>query len=124
MSFIAVKMLTGDRAKYLGLIFALSVASIVMAHHASIFANLTWRTTSQIQDVRDAEVWVMDPRLRYVDEIEPPDEALYRVRGVEGIDWAVPLYKGTTRRAVFLMGLDDATPRSGWRRRTCSPGSP
>lgn len=118
MSFVAVKMLTGDRAKYLGLIFAISVASMLMAHQASIFANLMWRTTSQIQDVRDAEIWVMDPRLRYVDEIEPlSDNDLYRVRGVEGVEWAVPLYKGTTRvkspegrlRAVFLLGLDDAT---------------
>ena len=45
MNFVAVKMLTGDRTKYVGL----------------IFAGIMWRTTSQIQDVRDAEIWVMDP---------------------------------------------------------------
>jgi putative ABC transport system permease protein len=118
MSFVAVKMLTGDRSKYVGLIFAISVASMLMAHQASIFGNIMWRTTSQIQDVRDAEIWVMDPRLRFVDEIEPlSDNDLYRVRGVEGVEWAVRLYKGTTRmkspegrmRAVVLMGMDDAT---------------
>lgn len=118
MSFVAIKMLTGDRSKYVGLIFAISVASMLMAHQASIFGNIMWRTTSQIQDVRDAEIWVMDPRLRFVDEIEPlSDNELYRVRGVEGVEWAVRLYKGTTRmkspegrmRAVVLMGMDDAT---------------
>ena len=118
MNFVAVKMLTGDRSKYVGLIFAISVASMLMAHQASIFGNIMWRTTSQIQDVRDAEIWVMDPRLRFVDEIEPlSDNDLYRVRGVEGVEWAVRLYKGTTRmkspegrmRAVVLMGMDDAT---------------
>jgi putative ABC transport system permease protein len=118
VNFVAMKMLTGDRSKYVGLIFAISVASMLMAHQASIFGNIMWRTTSQIQDVRDAEIWVMDPRLRFVDEIEPlSDNDLYRVRGVEGVEWAVRLYKGTTRmkspegrlRAVVLMGIDDAT---------------
>jgi putative ABC transport system permease protein len=118
VNFVAVKMLTGDRSKYVGLIFAISVASMLMAHQASIFTGIMWRTTSQIQDVRDAEIWVMDPRLRFVDEIEPlSDNDLYRVRGVEGVEWAVRLYKGTTRmkspeghlRAVVLMGMDDAT---------------
>jgi putative ABC transport system permease protein len=118
MSFVAIKMLTGDSSKYVGLIFAISVASMLMAHQASIFGNIMWRTTSQIQDVRDAEIWVMDPRLRFVDEIEPlSDNDLYRVRGVTGVEWAVRLYKGQTRikspegrmRAVVLMGIDDAT---------------
>jgi putative ABC transport system permease protein len=118
MNFVAVKMLTGDRAKYLGLIFTISFASMLMAHQASIFAGLMWRTTSQIQDVRDAEIWVMDPRLRYVDEIEPlTANDLYRVRGVEGVEWAVRLFKGTARskspgghmRSVMLIGFDDAT---------------
>jgi putative ABC transport system permease protein len=118
MNFVAVKMLTGDRAKYLGLIFTISFASMLMAHQASIFAGLMWRTTSQIQDVRDAEIWVMDPRLRYVDEIEPlTANDLYRVRGVEGVEWAVRLFKGTARskspgghmRSVMLIGFDDVT---------------
>jgi putative ABC transport system permease protein len=118
MNFVAVRMLTGDRSKYVGLIFAISFSSMLMAHQASVFAGVMWRTTSQIQDVRDAEIWVMDPRLRFVDEIEPlSDNDLYRVRGVEGVEWAVRLYKGTTRmkspdgrlRAVVLMGMDDAT---------------
>jgi putative ABC transport system permease protein len=36
MNFVAVKMRTGDRAKYLSLIFAISFASMLMAHQASI----------------------------------------------------------------------------------------
>ena len=39
MNFVAVKMLTGDRTKYVGLIFAISVPSMLMAHQASIFAR-------------------------------------------------------------------------------------
>jgi hypothetical protein len=37
VNFVAVKMLTGDRSTYVGLIFAISVASMPMAHPASIF---------------------------------------------------------------------------------------
>jgi putative ABC transport system permease protein len=86
MNFVAIRMLTGDRSKYLGLVFTISFASMLMAHQASIFAGLMKRTTSQIQDVRDAEIWVMDRRLRFVDEIEPlTEQDLYRIRGVEGI---------------------------------------
>ena len=40
--------------------------AMLMAHQASIFAGLMKRTTSQIRDVRDAEIWVMDRRLRFV----------------------------------------------------------
>ena len=118
MNFVAIKMLTGDRAKYLGLVFTIGFASMLMAHQASIFVGLMWRTTSQIQDVRDAEIWVMDPRLRFVDEIEPMTEQdLYRVRGVDGVEWAVRFFKGTARskspagslRSVTLIGFDDAT---------------
>jgi hypothetical protein len=38
---------------------------------------------------------VMDPKVQFIDDIKPlQDTQLLRVRGVEGVDWAVPLYKG------------------------------
>src|SRR5215471_2215605 len=60
----------------------------------------------------------MDPRVDYVDEIEPmTDTQLGRVRGVDGVDWAVPFFKGLTvahtrdgmLQQVILLGVDDAT---------------
>jgi putative ABC transport system permease protein len=119
MNFVAWQMLTGDRAKYLGLIFAIAFSTFLMSHQTSIFCGLMDRTRSQITDVRDASIWVMDPKTQYLDEVKAlPDQALYRVRGVEGVEWAVPLLKSTARakvhtdgrfRAVILMGLDDAS---------------
>lgn len=118
MSFVAWKMLVGDPAKYLGLVFAIAFASMLMAHQTSIFVGLMQRTTSQIQDIRDAEIWVTDPRVVYFDAIEPlPDNALLAVRGVPGVDWAVPLFKGSARaravtgelQSVILLGVDDST---------------
>jgi putative ABC transport system permease protein len=119
VNFIAWQMLTGDRAKYLGLIFAIAFSTFLMSHQTSIFCGLMNRTRSQILDVRDATIWVMDPKTQYLDEVKAlPDQDLYRVRGVDAVEWAVPLFKGTARakvhsdgkfRAVILMGVDDSS---------------
>jgi hypothetical protein len=119
MNFVAWQMLTGDRAKYLGLVFAIAFSTFLMSHQTSIFCGLMNRTRSQITDVRDAAIWVMDPKTQYLDEVKAlPDQDLYRVRGVDAVDWAVPLFKGTARarvhsdgkfRAVILLGIDDAS---------------
>jgi putative ABC transport system permease protein len=118
MNFVALRMLTGDRSKYLGLIFAIAFSSFLIAQQISIFAGLLNRMRSQIFDITDGDLWVMDPATQYVDEVYAlRDDALYRVRGVEGIRWAVPLFKGQPVaralngrfRSVILMGLDDAS---------------
>jgi len=118
MNFVALKMLTGDRAKYLGLIFTIAFASFLIAHQASIFAGVMNRTRSQINDVLDADLRVMDHKTEYFDEVNPmPEETLYRVRGVSGVQWAVPLFKGTPVartphgefRVVNLLRVDDAS---------------
>ncbi|MBI3468666.1 MAG: FtsX-like permease family protein [Planctomycetes bacterium] len=118
MGWVALKMLTGDRAKYFGLVFGIAFASMLMAHQTSIFCGLMLRTTSQLQDIRGAEIWVTDPKLQNVDEIKPlSDGDLYGVRSVPDVAWAVRLYKGLVRvrveegdfRTAILLGLDDPT---------------
>jgi putative ABC transport system permease protein len=118
VNFVALKMLTGDRAKYLGLIFTIAFASFLLENQASIFAGIMKRTGSQVLDVVDADVWVMDPQTQYVEEVKPLTENdLYRVRGIPGVQWAVRFFRGLPRatapdgkfRTVVLMGLDDAT---------------
>src|SRR6266404_393365 len=118
MNFVALQMLLGDRAKYLGLIFAVAFSTFLMSHQSSIFAGIMRRTTSQIMDVPDANLWVMDRKTQYFDEVKAlTDDDLYRVRGVPGVEWAVPLFKGTPRakafdgnfRVVIMMGVDDST---------------
>lgn len=115
---IALKMLVGDRAKYFALVFGIAFATLLMSQQVSIFIGLMTRTANQVLDIREADIWVMDPRVRYVDEVEAlPDEALGRIRSVAGVDWAVPLYKGLAilrtpagdLNQVSLIGVDDAT---------------
>src|SRR5258706_10381761 len=118
MNFIAWKMLTGDRAKYLGLIFAIAFCTFLLENQASIYASILKRTGSQILDVTDADVWVMDAKTEYFEQTKAlKDTDLTRVRGVSGVEWAVKLFKGApvarTRAGKFatciLLGLDDAT---------------
>jgi putative ABC transport system permease protein len=118
MNFVALRMLTGDRTKYFGLVFAIAFCTFLLENQTSIFANIMKRTASQILDVTDAEVWVMDPQTEYWDQTKAlKDTDLTRVRGVAGVKWAVKLFKGNpiarTRdgrfASSFLIGIDDAT---------------
>src|SRR6266498_2121441 len=118
MNFVAMRMLTGDRAKYFGLVFAIAFCTFLLENQTSIFANILRRTASQILDVTDAEIWIMDPMTEYWDQTKAlKDTDLTRVRGVAGVGWAVRLFKGnpvartSTGKfgASFLIGLDDAT---------------
>jgi putative ABC transport system permease protein len=118
MGWVALRMLTGDRSKYLGLIFGVSFATLLMSQQVSIFMGIMKRTASQILDVRDADIWVMDNKVRFIDEVPGlQDTDVDRVRGVSGVAWAVRLYKGQVRarlddgnfRTVILFGLDDDT---------------
>jgi putative ABC transport system permease protein len=116
MSWIALRMLTGDRNKYLALIFGVAFATLLMTNQVSIFMGIITRTGNQILEVRDADIWVMDNRVRFLDEAPPlQDTDLLRVRGVPGVAWAVRHYKGTVQsrledgntRNVLLTGIDD-----------------
>ncbi len=118
MSWVALKMLTGDRAKYFGIVFGITFAALLICQQASIFCGLMRMTASQIRDIQGAQIWVMDPGVQFIDDIKPMSEnELYRIRGVPGVAWAVRLYKGLARarfsdgtfQQVILLGLDDAT---------------
>jgi putative ABC transport system permease protein len=118
MNWIALRMLTGDRAKYLGLIFGVMFATFLMSQQVSIFMGILTRTGNAILDVRDADIWVMDNRVRFIDEAPGlQDTDLMRVRGVEGVAWAVRLHKGNVlarledgnTRDSRLTGIDDET---------------
>jgi putative ABC transport system permease protein len=118
MRFIALRMLTADRAKYLGLIFAIAFCAFLLENQTSIFAGILLRTGSQIADITEASVWVMDPKTEYFEQTKALKETdLLRVRGVDGMAWAVRLFKGNPvaktesgKFAVsFMTGIDDAT---------------
>jgi len=118
MSFIALKMLIGDRAKYLGILMGLTFASLLLTQQSGIFVGLMSRTFGFLTDTSLPDIWVMDEKVQYVDDVKPlRDTDLDRVRSVAGVQWAMPLYKGLLRarldngnfQSCNVIGLDDAT---------------
>ncbi len=115
---VAMRMLVGDPAKFFGILLGVTLASMVITQQGSIFVGLMSRTFATIKEMAQPDIWVMDPKVQYIDDVKPlQSTALQRVRGVEGVDWAVPLYKGMIRVRLpsgqfvncNLYGLDDAS---------------
>ncbi len=118
MNRIAIKMLVGDLAKYFGILLGVGFAALLITQQSSIFVGLMSRTFAFVSDTSLPDIWVTDPEVQYLDELEPMQStALDRVRGVPGVAWAVPMYKAILRgrlpngtfRSVIVVGLDDAT---------------
>jgi putative ABC transport system permease protein len=118
MYSIALKMLIGDRGKFLGIIMGLTFASLLITQQSSIFIGLMTRTYGLITDLSQPDIWVMDPKVQFIDDVKPlQDTQLFRIRSIEGVEWAVPLYKGLLKARLEngnfqicnVLGLDDTT---------------
>lgn len=119
MLYVALQMLFGDRIKYLSLVAGVAFATLLMIQQASIFAGLTYQTGTPVRSAGGGiDLWVMDPDVEFSQEQKPVADTLPdRVRGIDGVDWAVP-YVQVRRSArladgslktVQVIGLDDAT---------------
>lgn len=115
MTRIALKMLMGDRSRYLTLLIGLSVVSFLFIQQGSVFCGIIARIAKPI-DAVGAPIWVCDPLLQSIDDSKPLlDTALDRVRSVPGVRWAVRLILKTTQvrladgrtETVRMFGLDE-----------------
>ena len=118
MIWIAIRMLTGDRQKFFGLLFGIAFSTLLITQQLAIFVNLLERGASAVYDIKSNDIWVMDPVSRTPDVTYPmPSTALDKVRGVPGVKWAVPhLRSGAAIRTpegdlegVTVVGVDDTT---------------
>ncbi len=118
MTWIAIRMLTGDRQKFFGLLFGVAFSALLITQQLTIFVNLIERGATAVYNVPTADIWVMDTVTRTTDVALPmPSTALDKVRSVAGVDWAVPMLRsGATIRTpegdlegVSVVGVDDAT---------------
>lgn len=118
MLHIAVKMLIGDRAKYVGLLIGIAFTAFLVTFATSYFTGFLTRGFALIAENPAADVWVMDPAVSSVEQtINMPDYALDRVRNVEGVRFATPLALGTISarfangrfQSFEVIGVDDAT---------------
>jgi putative ABC transport system permease protein len=115
---IGLRMLVGQTARWGGVVLGVLLCSFLITHMLSMFTAMMRRSYALVTDIPQADIWVMDPAVEYVDEPAGlPSTALMRARGVTGVAWAVPLYTGTMRvrlpggalKPILLIGVDDAT---------------
>ncbi len=114
---IALKMLMGDRAKYLLLVSALSFSVLLMTHQSSVFFGLLRWSTATLRNIQ-VPLWVVDPLVQQPSEFLPLLQTdLPRVRSIDGVKWAVPLFFSIQQarledgafKSIQLMGLDTTT---------------
>ena len=122
MNFVAIKMLVGDRLKYISLVAGITFAAMMMTQQASIFTGYAEQIGVWVRTSSVADLWVMDSQVEFDNDFKPMrDTALQRVRGIEGVEWAVPMYKNYlqtqlpdgTRVLTRVVGLDDTTLMGG-----------
>ncbi|NGX60584.1 MAG: hypothetical protein K940chlam9_00046 [Chlamydiae bacterium] len=115
---IALKMLLGDKAKFLALILGLTFATFIITQQAGIFTGLMQRTYGFLTDTNQPNIWVMDDQVQYIDDVKPIRFSnLYLVRGIQGVEWAVPMFKGLIKarlqngqfQTCNVVGIDDAS---------------
>lgn len=114
---LALRMLFGDRAKYLMLVSGIMFATILMTQGGALFCGVMSWMASTLQNVR-AEIWVADPMVEQIGDNKPlRDTDVNRVRSIEGVAWAAPLFNGYMQakftdgssKLVTLIGLDPTT---------------
>ncbi len=115
---LAIKILVGNKSKYISLILGLAFATLIVTQQSSIFIGLIARTYAFIGDTSQGDIWVMNNQVEFVDDVKMMKSSdLNRVRSVEGIKWAVPIYKGIVNTTLLngniqscvLVGIDNAT---------------
>jgi putative ABC transport system permease protein len=88
---IAMRMLFGDRTKYITLVLGLAFAALLMNQQGAIFLGLLTQATGPLQNVTQPDLWVTDPDTPWIAEYRSlSDQKLSRVRSVSGVAWAEP----------------------------------
>lgn len=133
---IAIKMLVGNQAKYIGLLVGISFTSFLVTFALSYLAGFMTEGFALISENPQTDIWVMDPAVNSTQRTtNMPGSALQRVRSIEGVRSAVPLALGTTEvhfangefQSFQVIGIDGPTldglppleggiPRSALRR--------
>lgn len=118
MISFALKMLIGNKSSFLGVIFGIFLATLLISQQSAIFLGLVARSYRMVTDISAPNIWVMDPVTESDDKVrDMPYEYLNIVRSIPGIEWAVPLSVASvpvvSSSSIFeicrLYGVDDST---------------
>jgi len=107
---IAISMLRHDGPKFMALVLAVALAAFLTQNQASILSAFLGMTGSQIRDVREANLWVMEPDTECFDQAKPLKQtAVQTIRGFSGVEWAVPVVKVDTNARTEAGKLSTVT---------------
>lgn len=118
MISLALKMLIGNKASCLGVIFGIFLATLLISQQSAIFLGLVSRSYRMVIDIPAPNLWVVDPSTESDEKVRGmPDSYVDMVRGIPGIAWASPISVSyanlVTQSGIFhvshLYGVDDAT---------------
>lgn len=118
MMQVALRMLIGNSASFIGVVFGIFLATLLISQQSAIFLGLVSLSYRTVTDIPAPNIWVMDPVTESDEKLRlMPENYLDIVRGVKGVEWAVPLNYITlpmiTSNGSFEMtqiyGVDDAT---------------
>lgn len=119
MMTLAIKMLIGNKASCIGVIFGIFLATLLTSQQSAIFLGLMERSYRFVTDIPLPNIWIIDPVTESDDKVRNmPAGYLNVVRSIPNIEWAVPInvmYFPLTvpQSGIFqvchLYGVDDAT---------------
>lgn len=118
MISLAIKMLIGNKASCVGIIFGIFLATLLISQQSAIFLGLVSRSYRMVTDIPAPNLWVVDPSTESDEKFRAmPESYLDIVRSLPGIEWASPInvtYANlVTSSGIFhvchLYGIDDAT---------------
>lgn len=115
---IAIKMLWGDRAKFLGLLFGIAFTAFLVTFALAYFAGFMTRGFALVSENPSADIWVMDPAVHSTEmTVDISESAPLRIKSIEGVRYAVPLsikdidvrFPNGHFQTFQMIGVDDAT---------------
>jgi putative ABC transport system permease protein len=92
MFSVAFKMLIGNRAAFIGVIFGIFLAILLISQQSAIFLGLISRSYRLVTAISAPNAWVIDPTTQGEDLIRSmPEDYLMYVRSIPNVEWAVPV---------------------------------
>lgn len=118
MLSIALKMLIGNKASCIGVIFGIFLATLLISQQSAIFLGLVSRSYRIVTDISEPNIWVVDPATESDEKVRAmPTAYLNDVKSTPEVEWAVPInvmdLPMVTPSGVYqiahIYGIDDAT---------------
>lgn len=112
------KMLIGNKAAFIGMVFGIFLAILLISQQSAIYLGLIARSYRIATIISLPDIWVIDPATKGEDLVRPmPKDYLQHIKSTPDIEWAVPVnyllmpIKTTTGKynVAEVYGVDDKT---------------